>query len=288
VTRVLEWYVRDNANVRKAFAKLWGTDDLLVSFDGMPIWRPWSHPQLTHTKTSPGGHRDGSTWPISGLRPSPPTPYPLCMTGWLHVDQHPVARPGLHCVQGLVNLLPMGPHTGGNVLIPDSHKDHSHIPAKYPQRLAKMEREMGPGVDHFRYPPGDALLENPVMCHLEPGDLLLWDSRTIHCSACARQGESPPAPDQLLRAASLVCMMPKSKTPAQVLEQRKAAVSGIMSTTNWTDQCVDTGQYPGMLKIPKEVAAKYTLPPNPMTYLNRNQLRLVGYTDTEIDQAQRK
>lgn len=243
-----QWFVRGNTNVRKSFEALWGTEELLVSFDGMPIWRPWSYEHSW--KTSSGG--------------------------WLHIDQHPIARPGLHCVQGLVNLLPMGPHTGGNVLIPGSHKDFPHIPEKYPTRIAKLPFE----VDHFRYPSDDPLLDNSMMCHLEPGDLLLWDSRTIHCSASALSGAEPPAPDRLLRACSLVCMLPKSKASQEVLEQRKAAVPARISTTNWTDRFIDTGRYPGMLRIPKEVREKYTLPPVPK--LDQNQLRLVGFNESEL------
>ena len=68
----------------------------------------------------------------------------------------------------------------------------------------------------------------------------------------------------------------------QVLAQRKAAVASVTSTTNWTDRFLDTRRFPAMQAVPKEVAAKYKMPPAPK--LNRNQLRLVGYNDTEIDE----
>ena len=46
-----------------------------VSFDGMALWRPWKlNPAW---KTNRGG-------------------------SWLHIDQHPITRPGFHCVQSLV------------------------------------------------------------------------------------------------------------------------------------------------------------------------------------------
>ena len=37
-----QWYLRSIPNVKKAFAKIWGTEDLLTSFDGVSLWRPWN------------------------------------------------------------------------------------------------------------------------------------------------------------------------------------------------------------------------------------------------------
>ena len=59
------------------------------------------------------------------------------------------------------------------------------------------------------------------MCHLEAGDLLLWDSRTVHCSSDSL--EPPPAEAALMRSVGLVCMMPRRLTPPEVLEKRKPA-----------------------------------------------------------------
>ena len=149
-----QWFIRGVPAVKQAFAAIWDDDDLLVSFDGMALWRPWALKESW--KTNRGG-------------------------SWLHIDQHPITRPGMQCVQGLVNLLPTSPATGGNVLIPGSHKTFASIPEAYPQRLGRIPLD----VDHFRFPADDPLLAGtpPIMCHLEAGDLLFWDSRTIHCSS---------------------------------------------------------------------------------------------------------
>ena len=37
-----QWYLRGIPNVKKAFAKIWNTDELLTSFDGVSLWRPWN------------------------------------------------------------------------------------------------------------------------------------------------------------------------------------------------------------------------------------------------------
>ncbi len=35
-----QWYIRSVPSVKKAFAAVWDDEDLLVSFDGMALWRP--------------------------------------------------------------------------------------------------------------------------------------------------------------------------------------------------------------------------------------------------------
>ena len=49
---------------------------------------------------------------------------------------------------------------------------------------------------------------------------------------CVWAGREDHAKDRLLRACSLVCMMPKEKTPPEVIEQRKVAVAKGISTTS--------------------------------------------------------
>ena len=75
-------------NVVEAFAKIWGTDELLVSFDGMNVTLP--------SRDKPAA----KPWP--------------------HVDQSPLRR-GLHCVQGIINLSPAGPEDGSLVVFPRSN-----------------------------------------------------------------------------------------------------------------------------------------------------------------------
>ena len=64
-----QWFTRTVPSIKTAFASIWGDDDLLVSFDGMALWRPTDVDPAWETT------RGGS---------------------WLHVDQHPITRPGFH------------------------------------------------------------------------------------------------------------------------------------------------------------------------------------------------
>jgi hypothetical protein len=226
-----QWFIRGVPAVKKTFAAVWDTDDLLVSFDGMALWRHWM--LKSEWKTNRGGT-------------------------WLHIDQHPITRPGMQCVQGLVNLIATSPQTGGNVLIPGSHKQFASIPEVYPQRLGRVPLS----VDHFRFPSDDPMLLGtpPIMCHMEAGDILLWDSRTIHCSSASLESPDKAEP-ALMRAVSLVCMMPRKLTAPEVLEQRRKAVERVISTTNWTDCFINADKFPQILSAPNPERYIRTAPP---------------------------
>jgi hypothetical protein len=242
-----QWFIRDIPGVKKSFAALWGTDDLLVSFDGVSLWRPWSVDPSWKTNLG---------------------------SSWLHIDQHPIGRPGRQCVQGLVNLLPTSESAGGNVIVPGSHRLFTEIPDLYTERLARID----PSIDHFRFPKEDPLfLDNePITCHMEAGDLLLWDSRTVHCSSPGSGHEFPS--NELVRAISLICMMPRSRSNEEVISRRKAAIAKKTSTTNWSDRFINADQFPQITAVGNR--QRYTWPAVPA--LNDTQLKLVGWTDAEL------
>ncbi|MFK8024090.1 MAG: phytanoyl-CoA dioxygenase family protein [Ilumatobacter sp.] len=240
-----QWFTRSIPAIKTAFAAVWGDEDLLASFDGMALWRPTDvDPEWETT-------RGGS---------------------WLHVDQHPITRPGMQCVQGAVSLLASSPASGGNILIPGSHKWFADIPDRYSTRLGRLPEWL----DHFRFPVDDERLREtpPIMCHMEAGDMMLWDSRTVHCSSPGL--EPAPATDRsapsLIRAASLVCMMPKSRADDEVIARRRGAVAALVSTTNWCDRFVDTNEYSEMLAA--DDLGRFRLPPVPD--LDDRQQALVG------------
>ena len=108
-----------------------------------------------------------------------------------------------------------------------------------------------------------------VMCHMEPGDMLLWDSRTIHCSNSGT--ELSDDTNNLIRAASLICMMPKYLSDESVLEKRREAVDKLISTTNWTNSFRNADEFPLILEA--EDRAKYKWPKKPI--LNEYQKSLI-------------
>ena len=221
-------------------------DDLLVSFDGASVYRPWRHPQSSACQQ-----------PTTG--------------GWYHVDQNfwNVGRQDLACVQALVTLTDVHEGTGGLVLFPGSHHHFA--------RLSKLKRVKGEyqdkSEDYVRFEDKDLerVLGKRGKCNMLPslvraraGDMILWDSRVVHSGTPAwftGKGANPsnkthvqkiasvggktfPAlaewqepTDELLRIAGYVCMMPARLIPASrrehILEVRQRIFQRGWATTHW-------------------------------------------------------
>ena len=129
----LAWQIRCLPRVQEAFRRVWGVlpgleaaeaaeaagaagaaeaveaadavdldMDLLSSFDGANVFRPW------HRHTAKGT----TAWKTT--------------SGWTHLDQGKM-RLGLQCIQGLVTLRDASAATGGLVVVPGSHKRHARV-----------------------------------------------------------------------------------------------------------------------------------------------------------------
>jgi len=194
------WHLRTLTSVRKAFEKIWSTSDLIVSFDSAGLFRPWHH----------------------GFRKT--------VGGWWHVDQGR-GKQGRHAVQGLVSLFQQDGRTGGLTVVPRSHLRFAEV----------VEDQQNPDIDYCTVQPYCPVLQElprRLVC-CEAGDLVLWDSRTVHANAPAV--EQPVAPgDRLLRAVGYICMTPASFAPADVLKGRRSAYEHRFSTSHWP-QKLDLG-----------------------------------------------
>lgn len=193
-----QWYMRTRPKVKASFAKLWDTDDLLSSFDGCGIFRPWLYNQ---------------DWKTSG--------------GWFHVDQSTKSKGGVgfQCTQGLINLFDCDDTTGGLTVKPKTHKHHTEL-------CERSRMHSGHYVSIDRRDPllnmGPAQL---VVC--KAGDLCLWDSRTIHCNSPGVREPEKPENWSLIRIASYICMTPRAKASREVLKQRKKAYEDHIGTSHW-------------------------------------------------------
>lgn len=136
--------------VIEPFAKLWGTDELLVSFDAVNI-------------TLPG--RTDVKW-----------------TPWPHIDQSPT-RKGLVCAQGIINLSEAGPMDGGLQLLQGSSELFERFFIENPPRPKAKD---APGqFDWYGFTLEEVEWFKNNGCKLikveaEPGDVIIWDSRTVH------------------------------------------------------------------------------------------------------------
>ena len=104
---------------------------------------------------------------------------------------------------------------------------------------------------------------------------MLWDSRTIHCSAPSL--ETPSFNDRFSRGEFGL-----HDAPVEVQStgdrKKKQAVGKRTSTTNWSDRFIDADAFPNIVQAPER--DNYIWPKAPK--LNRNQLRMVGWTEQEI------
>ncbi|CEL04048.1 hypothetical protein ASPCAL05181 [Aspergillus calidoustus] len=188
------WDVRSEPGVIDAFAKVYDDEDLIVSFDVVNV-------QFANREDMP----ENKPWP--------------------HQDQDP-SKPGFRCLQGLVNLNPAGPNDGGLIVCPGGHKlseqfhaemaDEPRIPAWTPEWFGYTEKGMKWLADHG--------LEWVKVC-CEPGDLIVWDSRTPHYNL-------PPAGKQD-RLAIYTCYMPVAEASQEDLVRKKGAFEQRLGTTHW-------------------------------------------------------
>ncbi|KAI6811471.1 hypothetical protein KC332_g11725 [Hortaea werneckii] len=193
------WEARTEPGVLSVFEKLWGTNELLCSFDGQNITLP---------------RQKDLTW-------SP----------WPHCDQNP-SRKGMQCVQGLLNYQPNGDKDGGLIVMKGSSKlfdqffQETRVMAEHPDK-PPPELEFKDlfifnekDVDWFK----DHGCEM-VKLNLEPGDLVLWDSRTMHY-ACFPEGD-------LIRHVQYICMTPKKFAKEEDVALKADMFNNWQGTTHW-------------------------------------------------------
>lgn len=212
------WYSRLLPKVRQAFALAWGNDDLLVSYDGCGIFRP---PEVN------------PKWKTRGA--------------WYHIDQNCYKRPGLNAIQGLVNYFPSGPNDGGFVVVPKSTHMIDDAFLKIPDICSPKGRDyvrMYP--DYFFWKEARDVIGKrnesnrydmlPVKLVVEAGDMILWDSRAIHCNhPVTKNDPSPDALTHLKRLTAYICMTPSSlaKNIEELAKYRVLAFQKGITTTHW-------------------------------------------------------
>lgn len=185
------------------------------------------------------------------------------------MDQNSYQRPhrqGRVCVQGLLTYFDANEETGGLCVIPKSHLKHDEL----------CERTKVGGGDFVPLPSSDPILSmEKIYVFAEAGDLLLWDSRTVHCnspSPLALEGEEGNAEARekwdLIRLVSYICMVPKAKCSTEVLRKRIELFEEGATTSHWPMAITTSGVSP----------PHFFDPPSNVTPKMRE---LVGY-DTEV------
>ncbi|OJD32137.1 phytanoyl-dioxygenase [Diplodia corticola] len=244
------WDVRLEPGVLGAFELLWGTKDLLVSFDALNITLP------PHLRADAAAHPAKAAWP--------------------HVDQSP-HRSGACCVQGVVNLAPSGPRDGGLVVYPGSHALMEEFfatqtnPADWSKRDLYMfsQRQL-----EWFAARGCA----PRKVDAAPGDLLLWDSRTVHWGA-----EPQPGSDTV-RTVVYASYAPAAWASERQLAEKAKIFSKWAGTTHWPHDNIVYREGRAVLEDGSEDPRNRT-EPREKPVLNDRLLKLAGarrYDGSEV------
>lgn len=204
------WNIRANRNIKRVYSQIWNTNELLVSFDGCGIFRDWRYDPKWKTKP-----------------------------GWYHVDQNPRSKPNRCCIQGFVSLTNQDETTGGLIILPQTHLRFAEL-----NNVANRPRDfiMIPST-HQIFDQGEAI-GKLVQC--KAGDLVLWDSRLVHCNSPAFSIESlkENQPAELLRIVAYVSMSPVQFIRGYTLEEfrkkRKELAINNCTLTHWSTDLTES------------------------------------------------
>mmetsp|Transcript_15972 Transcript_15972/g.24552 ORF Transcript_15972/g.24552 Transcript_15972/m.24552 type:complete len:448 (+) Transcript_15972:41-1384(+) len=207
------WRCRSYPKVHAAFSKAWGTSDLITSFDGCNLYRPWQY----H-----GG------WRTKGK--------------WWHLDQNARRSEsrGKQSIQGLLALTDGDETTGGLCVIPKTHLVHDQL----------CERVRWPShSDYVPLPKKDRVFDDfrdvgGYLVHYKAGDLVVWDGRTVHCNspsmdaldanATVSRAESAAKKCSLTRMVVYICFGPREKAKNEILKKRQQiAFNAHCTSTHW-------------------------------------------------------
>ncbi len=162
--------------------------------------------------------------------------------GWWHVDQNALLpeHAGRVCVQGLVSFTAATADTGGLCVIPGSHRQHTEL-CHRSVMAARMK------IDFVTVDAGDPILaDGGVLVTCEAGDLIVWDSRTVHCNTPSlniaafaaltpeeKAAEAAATPADLLRLCAYVCMVPAAHATQEILDGKIHMFQHKMRTSHW-------------------------------------------------------
>lgn len=190
------WNVRSHERVKKVFETIWGTDDLVTSFDGAATC-------LAPEVTREGWHRKD----------------------WLHLDQAP-SRNDLECVQAWVTAEDVGPGDATLTVLEGSHELHAKFSKHFGMEHYKSDW-LKLKTDQEAWYRAQGCTQIAVEC--PKGSMVVWDSRTVHAGRGPLEGRST----RHNRFVAYVCMLPSShlKHGERKLKQR-ACLEGRL-TSHW-------------------------------------------------------
>lgn len=237
------WDIRQNPRVVDVFAQIWGTEDLLVSYDGVSF-------APRHEVTKRGHYKQND---------------------WFHSDQN-YEDTGLECVQGWVTTNDVRTGDATLTYFSNSHKLHGDFAKAFPESVEKSKRDWFQLSDaHCKwYLDHEGCEIRTVEC--PAGSLVLWDSRTIHAGKEALPSRAEPND----RIVAYVCCTPRSHATSANVKKHIKYFEEMRMTTHWPHKVRVFGKFPWTRGAPLP-----DVPELPKPMLTELGMKLVGYNTTE-------
>ncbi len=230
------WDLRQDPRIVDVFARIWGTDDLIVSMDGLSLmcppeiregyWEPWLHvDQAILRRRDNAAH--SNLPPVDFVSESPLRTKPFTIQGQFLFEDSFEGDGGFYC-------------------IPKSHLKFS----EFAPQLEILESQKGPGylLEFFTKAKDESGNPYCVKQIAAPrGSLILWDSRTVHWN----QHPSPDRPTNdnspKVRMVGYLCYVPKTRLNDDGKALRREAFEKGVSTGHnpaspelkWTKDHID-------------------------------------------------
>jgi ectoine hydroxylase-related dioxygenase (phytanoyl-CoA dioxygenase family) len=200
------WDVRQHPSVVNVFQRLWQDHDLLSAFDGLCVQPP---PEWVGSRPNPT-HR------------------------WYHFDQG-VRKSGRHCIQGFVTLEDIDVDDATLCVLERSHHHHDaffqhHTPLALPKRQKDYRTDwVKLDEPEMKWLMTEQKLQE-IKISMPKGSMVLWDSRTAHCSGKPLPGRAHP---QRWRHVVYTCYAPRKLATARQLAKHKMAFDTQRTTSHW-------------------------------------------------------
>lgn len=235
------WRLRQDERVVDVFASLWGTRDLLTSFDGFCLQPP-------HELVGKKGHVPGA---VDG--------------SWYHYDQG--SYPGRHTVQGFVTLEDQDEQDATLMVVDKSHLRHMEFFRRFPGAHAKDGDWIKFTDEELRWVLSQEGAKE-VRVKAKKGSMVLWDSRTAHCSGRALEGR----PEARWRGVIYTCYAPRRLASEKDLAKKRKALEERRTTNHHPAQRIHL--FPKEPRWGKK-SAEFKLPTGPVS-LSELGRRLAG------------
>lgn len=182
----------------------------------------------------------------------------------------------MQAVQGLLNYAPNGPKDGGLMLMRGSAKLFNEF---FAHKRESADHEDAPPpelkyMDLFLFSEKDIKWFEERGCemfkvNMEPGDFVLWDSRTMHYARLPEGNQ--------IRHVQYICMTPKAYANEEALAAKKQCFENWIGTTHWPHCNIRPTEDKPMRN--GKICPKYRNEPFEKPELTDQVLRLAGVKD---------